>query len=306
VSLVQQLQQTAKNYRSCMAEIAYFGWRLRYSMGGSAGNTGNLWPTIGFEGEEQFRESLGIPQSTWYKWLSVGQILCNLSLAELQQIKPTNASLLTQVDPSLVADYPWVREAKTLSSDEFALLISQRNKQKGITKEPTLYFKVKVPATAKKFLEETVERFRVEHELASSAEALEMLIADVHDRPNAMNSMKHAAELVNKAMAVLQSDGRTYQWLYRARDLLTKTYSAVRMETPDEENEEALLRAEEERRIKNRPTGEGIVSTKPYGSDGPSRPGRPAVEEPSGYLHPLLAPDEFGGDDDDLEDGGQG
>ncbi len=289
-----------------MAEIAYYGWRLRYAMGGTTGATGDLWPTVGFESEDEFRESLGIPESTFYSWLRIGQILCNLSLEELKQIKPTNAKLLTQVDPALVADYPWVREAKTLSSDEFAMLISQRNKQKGIAKEPTLYFRVKVPATAKKFLEETVERFRVEHELVSSAEALEMLVADVHDRPNAMNSMKKAAELVNNAMTQLQPDGRTYQWLFRARDLLMKTYSAVRQEIPDEEDEEALLRAEEERRFKNRPTGEGIVSTKPYGSDGPSCPGRPVMEEPSRYMHPLQEPDEFGGNDDDFEDGGQG
>jgi len=304
-AFLSQIQQTARNYKSALWEIAYLAPKIRVKMGGGVGNTGDLWPTIGFESEDEFREWLGIPRSTFYAWTAVGLALSNLPLAEMRLIKPTNATLLTQVDPSITGDYPWVEEAKTLSSHEFGLRVAQRNKQAGSEKEVTTYFKVKVPITAKKFLEETVEKFRVEHELASSGEALEMLIADVHDRPNAMTTMKTAHDLILWAMGRVKArwpESKEVQWLYQAQRMLYKTYSAVRFER-DEEDAQEVYPAENLYRNHPRPTGAGIVSTKPYGADDPPKPGRPVMEEPSGYLHPLLAPDEFDGNDDGFEDG---
>lgn len=308
LSLIQQLRSTAKTYRNCLAEISYYGWRLRYLMGGSAGHRGSLWGQVGYESEDAFRESLGIPQGTWASRIQIGQVLCNLSLEELKQVKPTNAQLLTQVDPAIVADFPWVDEAKTLSPKEFAHNVAKRNKQAGSDVEPTDFFRVKVPITAKIFLEDTVEKFRVEHELASSGEALEMLIADVHDRPNAMTTMKTAHDLIGWALGRVEKrwpDSKELEWLYRAKRMLYQTYSAVRMDRPYEESEETVHAAETLYGNKERPTGAGIVSTKPYGQDDPSKPGGSDSGFTGFYLHPLQDATEIDGDDDGFQDGNE-
>ena len=77
------------------------------------------------------------------------------------------------------------------------------------------------------------------------------------------------------------------------------------MEIPHEEDEETVHPPESSNRRTCQPAGSGVLSTKPYGSNDPPKPGRPVMEEPTGYLHPLLAPDEFDGDDDGIEDGGE-
>jgi hypothetical protein len=308
LSLIQQLRSTAKTYRNCLAEISYYGWRLRYALGGSVGNKGSMWASVGYESEDAFRESLGIPLSTWNERLRIGQVLCNLSLEDLKQVKPTNARLLTQVDPAIVADFPWVEEAKTLSAKEFAQNVAKRNKQAGSDVEPTDIFKVRLPITAKIFLEDTVEKFRVEHELASTGEALEMLIADVHDRPNAMTTMKTAHDLIGWALSRVEKkwpESKEFQWLFRAKRILFDTYSAVRMDRPHEESKEEVYAPETLYGNKARPTGSGIVSTKPYGSDDPSKPGRSDSGFTGFHLHPLQDPDEIDGSDDGLEDGGE-
>lgn len=300
-----------------MMRLAFYGIRLRFAIEGSGGD----WSVLGAEladndgvihtasTEDEYREALGVSRTNWYKYLRIGEVLSNLSLVDMEQIRVTNAELLMQVDPTIMQDFPWVQEAKRLTTDSFAVLVATRNRQTGKDKEPMLYFRAKVPATAKKFLEETVEAFRVEHGLHSPGEALEMLIADVHDRPNAMTTMKTAAQLVEWAMGRVKKRNPNSQeaaWLERAFHMLRRTYGAVRMESTDEENAQEVYPAEEIYERKDRPTGEGVVSAKPYGAGDPPRPGRPVVEEPSRYMHPMLAPDEFNGSDDDVEDGGQG
>lgn len=308
------MRQTAKIYKSAMTRLAWYGCRLRFAIEGNGGD----WSVLGAElvdddgvihiasTEDEYRESLGISRSNYYRYLKIGEALSNLSLADMEQIKVTNAELLMQVDPALMGDFPWIQEAKQLTSDSFAQLVALRNRQTGNEKEPMLYFRAKVPATAKKFLEETVEAFRLEHGLSSSGEALEMLIADVHDRPNAMTTMKTASQLVEWAMGRVKKrrpDSQEAVWLERAYHMLRKTYRAVRMELTDEEDAQEVYAAEEVFERKDRPTGEGIVSTKPYGAGDAPRAGRPVMEQPSGYMYPMLAPDEFDGSDDDVENG---
>lgn len=311
------MRQTAKIYKSAMMRLAFYSCRLRFAIEGMGGD----WSILGAElvdddgiihiasTEDEYRESLGISRSNFYKYMRIGEVLSNLSLTDMEQIRVTNAELLMQVDPALMQDFPWVQEAKQLTTDSFAVLVATRNRQTGKDNEPKLYFRAKVPATAKRFLDETVEAFRVEHGLHSSGEALEMLIADVHDRPNAMTTMHTAAQLVEWAMGrVKKRDPESQEaiWLERAFHMLRRTYTAVRMESTDEDNAQEVYAAEEIYERKSRPTGEGIVSTKPYGAGGPSVAGHADMEGTGFYLHPLQEPDGADRDGDGFEDGGEG
>ena len=73
-----ELTEAARNFRRCVAQIAYYGFRMRMSDG---------WTAFGFEsgprGEEAYRESLGIPRSTYYKHVRIGQMLHQLPLIHI-------------------------------------------------------------------------------------------------------------------------------------------------------------------------------------------------------------------------------
>ncbi len=261
--LDQEVQQTARLHRTSMMRLAYYGWRLRFEIDSRGGD----WSVLGVPyettdefgnqdkrfaaSEDEYRDSLGVSRSNWYKYLSIGAALHKLTLPELERITMTNAELLIQVDPVLWGDFPWIREATELTSNEFALRVVERNRQHGSDREPMTYYRCKVQFTAKKFLEETVEKFRLDNGLATAGEALELLVADVHDRPNVMTAVRRSMNLVNWAMWRFRKkrDSTEVQWLYRAERLLYKAYWAVRMERAGgvhEENAKEVYPAESE------------------------------------------------------------
>jgi len=167
------LQTAAKYLKTSLMLIAYWGCRVREADG---------WNELGFADEDTCRKYLGIPQSTWYKYLRIGEALYNLTFDDLQQITVGNAELLITVDHAIWADYPWVAEAKRLTSDEFAENIVMRNQTAGIEREPMTYVRWKVPYTAKNAIEEMVDSFMSREGLATPGHALEMLVADRFDR----------------------------------------------------------------------------------------------------------------------------
>lgn len=191
----QRLRSAAKTLKNSLMEIAYYGWRMRL---------GDHWAEFGCDSEDQYRESIDIPRSTWYKFLRIGQVLHEIPYRDLQQIPTTNAELLMQVSPELWQDYPWVQEAKRLKPSDFALQITQRNRSVGNDRQPMTYFRVKVPYTLKEFLETTIEVFRQRNGLSTIGQALEFLIADRHDRPNVMLLILEARGALTKAIHLLE------------------------------------------------------------------------------------------------------
>lgn len=181
---MEGLRTGAKYLKTGTMYIAYHGARLRAADG---------WKDFGFESEEDCRDKLGIPRSTWYKFIRIGEALIALSLEDLQQITIGNAELLIQVAPELWADYPWVQEAKRLSGGAFAELIVMRNQTAGSDREPMTYVRWQVPYSAKAAIEEMVEAFMQREGLKTTGHALEMLVADTYDRPN-MGSLLHRAK----------------------------------------------------------------------------------------------------------------
>jgi hypothetical protein len=321
-SFDREVRQTAKVLKSATMRLAFFASRLRAVMAESGGDWSVLGVQIVVEDEngdfvlrtarteDEYRRGLDIPRSTYFKAVGIGEALSQLALEDMEQIPVGNAMLLLQVDPSIISAYPWVREAKYLSEEEFARKIALRNRQHGIDREPTANFSIKVPITTKKFLEETVERFRVEHELGTTAEALELLIADIHDRPNAMATMKAAKTLIEWSMGRIRrrkggEERKEFLWLDRALKMLSKTYQAVRLEGPDEEGQEkvhpeALIYERPDRRQRS-----GEVPTEPVRSLRTTGEVGTDLADPTRPLHVMSDGTVLDGSEDDLEgDGG--
>lgn len=192
------LRQAATELKKSFVTIAYYGARVRVEQ---------AYLTLGFESEDKYRASLDIPRSSWYKWVRIGEALFDLSLSDLMELSTGNAELLTQVDPILRESYPWVEDAKNLSNNAFAALVTQRNRQSGGGKEAYAYYRCRVPYSVKQFLEESVDTFRLKHGLSSAAQALEFLIADRHDRPGVLQKLVETRRLVKIARHVLAQRG---------------------------------------------------------------------------------------------------
>jgi hypothetical protein len=295
-----EMRAAAKMHRQSSLRIAYYGFRLRYALMDD-------WSPLGVKDEEEYRKILGIAQSTYYKLLKIGAALYTVKLSDMERITVGKAELLIQVEPALWHDFPWVQEAQKLSEDDFSRLIVQRHRQVGSAKEPMTYFRVKVPYSAKRFLQDTVEKFRQEQNLATSAEALEYLVADVHDRPNVMAAIERANRYVKWTLFRFRKRKvrNETQWLLRAYRLLNKAYWAVRMEDEGEireTSEKEVYPAETPEELQDFAEWCRTVPSEPDGEDGEEAPDHVDVPPPAWYLRELPVADESDGDDDSLEE----
>lgn len=186
--------------------VAYGGIRMRMANG---------WSDFGYESEEACRDAMGVPRSTWYKALRIGEALFNLSFEDLQAITVGNAELLIQVAPELWADYPWVQEAKVLSSDKLAERIVMRNQTAGRDDEPMAYVRYKVPYSAKSAIEEMVESFQQREGLNTAGHALEMLVSDTWDRPNMGALLYRMKYMLREAITELGREQVSYEMRMR-------------------------------------------------------------------------------------------
>lgn len=235
----RELRRAAKGLKASLTMLAYYGARMR---------AGDLFSSLGYNSEDEYRESLGVPRSTWFKYIRIGELLYDLSLDDLQAISTGNAELLIQVDPMLRLDYDWVTEAKQLTCESFAELISKRNRQTGAPREPQTYFRAKVPYSVKKFLEESLENFRVKNELTSTAQALEFLIAERHDTPTILETLQQAQGLLRVVLNLLER--RQIPEFNEEFYLIKKSWRLIRearQETISRTNQAAGVEDDEER-----------------------------------------------------------
>jgi hypothetical protein len=193
----QELKGAAKTYRSALRRVGFYGWRLQQA---------EAWGALGFETEDDLREAIDVPSSTFYKWVRLCGILKDLSLEELESIPTTNLELLSQVTLELWPEHPWVEEARTLAPDKLAELITERNHSNGNGYEPMTVYREKVPYSSQKMIRSALEAFRDEHELASTGRALELMVADQYDRPSFIGGYVKIRRMMDELAVVLQQE----------------------------------------------------------------------------------------------------
>ena len=209
--------------RQSSMRIAYWGFRMRLSEG---------WTGMGFaagpRGEEQYRESLGIPRSSWYRLIRIGQALHQLSLQDLERIPITNAEILLSVHPTIWHEFSWLHEARSLPAERLAHLVTERNKKAGGDREPMVNFVARIPYLAKEAIDRMLETFQHKHELSSKGQALELLVAERHDRPSLLGAVAQAHTLIAAVHARIknrQGMKEEADWLQLAMGVLNEAHS---------------------------------------------------------------------------------
>lgn len=234
----QELRVAAKAYRMSSMRIAYWGFRMRLSDG---------WTAFGYEpgprGEEAYRDDLGVPRSSWYRLVRIGQALHQIPLADLERIPLANAQSMLDVEPEIMHDYAWTWEAKTLSADKFAELVSERNRAIGSKRDPLVYLGIKVPVLAKQAIEKMLDVFTNKHHLSSRGQSLELLVADRYDRANLLAAADKAIQLISAVAVSLEKrgiKGEEVAWLKMAAEVWNESCSEAiqaTRKTPDGDKE---------------------------------------------------------------------
>jgi hypothetical protein len=219
----EHLREAARAMRQSSMRIAYWGFRMRLSEG---------WINLGFpagpRGEDQYRESLQIPRSSWFRLVRIGQALHQLSLQDLERIPITNAEILLSVHPTIWHEFSWLHEARSLPAERLAHLVTERNKKAGGDREPMVNFVARIPYLAKEAIDRMLETFQHKHELSSKGQALELLVAERHDRPSLLGAVAKAHTLIAGVHARLKNrQGMTEEadWLQLAMGVLNEAHT---------------------------------------------------------------------------------
>ena len=262
------MRKAARAYKTSLAIIAYYGWRLRLA---------DRWHDLGVNSEDEYREKLDIPRSTFFKWVNIGKVHHNLSLADLQAIPTTNLELLQEVAPEQRAEFPWVEEAKTLRPELLVDLIKERHRENGNTYEPMTYFRERVVYSAKKFIEEALEGYKERYGLGSRGRALELMIADNHDRMSALGIINKALNLFEEIQMLLKEKGildmELLEYIDMGRREIDEAYTSA--------IEAALMGKRNPHRYSNRPTH---YPEERSGASELQEPPMAPMEDPSGDM----------------------
>ena len=104
-----------------------------------------------------------------------------------------------------------------------------RNRAMGDKREPLTSMIFRVPTLARKAIDSMLQGFMKKHELSSKSQALELLVADNHDRVNLLAAMQQAQRLVEASAELLRrkkvlQGTDADEWLRMAGEVLDAAY----------------------------------------------------------------------------------
>lgn len=188
----QGLRRAVDGHRSTLVEIAYYGSRIR---------SANGWEKLGFADENEYRENIGLGESTWKEYLKLGDRLSHLGLSDMMRLTFKSARLLTKVDPKIWPEYAWTEEAALLPAREFAMLVDQRNREAGssIKQESKGKITLDMPLTKVAGVERRIDTLKRRQKLQTTTATIEYALAAAERE----RSVNHVMEAIRSDMKQL-------------------------------------------------------------------------------------------------------
>lgn len=170
--LDQRFRAATTRARAAIWEMIFYGYRLEQA---------EAWASLGFESGEAYAESLGLSPDTWQNYMTIGDRLWQLSLAEMQGLKLSTMQQLAKIHPNIWDEYAWVEEAKALTARDFSMIVAQRNREHSPKPlaEPRADVRVSMPLTQQVAVARRLDQIRRKQQLASTGDALIVAVAAV-------------------------------------------------------------------------------------------------------------------------------
>lgn len=170
--LDQRFRAATMRARAAIWEMIYYGHRL---------DQADAWTALGFDSGATYAEALGISADTWQNYMTIGDRLGRMTLAEMQGLKLSTLQQLARIHPTIWDEYAWVEEAKALPPRDFAMIVAQRNREHSPKPlaEPRADVRVSMPLTQQVAVARRLDQIRRKQQLASTGDALIVAVAAV-------------------------------------------------------------------------------------------------------------------------------
>jgi hypothetical protein len=165
------------------------------------------WQRLGYADEKHYRSSKGIGRSTWYKMVGLAEKFSMLAKEQFLNMTIENAAQLAAVPLSSRGDAALLQAASTMTASKFEselvrVTAIQQNKPVG---EVYVTIKWRIKQAQREAIERGLEDWQREHGIDDPGYALELMIAEYHDRLTLVGFMTEALTRLPRAIAAAKS-----------------------------------------------------------------------------------------------------
>ena len=167
----------------------------------------NGWRLLGYEDEKQFRRSKGVGRSTWYKMVGIAERLQHLTRDEFLSMTIENAEQLSVQPGEAKRDPELILKAQSNTAEEFAdaLVGAAAQREQKPVGEVYVTIKWRIRQAQREAIERGLEDWQQEHGLDDPGYALELMIAEYHDRPTLVGFITESIPRLARAVSEAQS-----------------------------------------------------------------------------------------------------
>ena len=169
--------------------------------------TTNAWQILNYASEKSYRASTGIGRSTWYKMVGLAEKFPMLSKEQFLAMTIENAEQLAAAPLSTRGDTALLQSAATLTAKEFEgelVRVAAITQGKPVA-EVYVTIKWRIKQAQREVIERGLEDWQQEHGIDDPGYALELMIAEYHDRPTLVGFMTEAIPRLTRAVTEAHS-----------------------------------------------------------------------------------------------------
>lgn len=205
MSLDEQLRECDRNI--CEAWVGLVKRSMVIGWDGYFIKRHDGWQRLGYVDEKHYRSSKGIGRSTWYKMVGLAEKFPMLSKEQFLAMTIENAEQLAVVPLSTRGDTALLQAAATLTAKEFEgeLVRVAAIQQNRPVSEVYVTIKWRIKQAQREVIERGLEDWQQEHGIDDPGYALELMIAEYHDRPTLVGFMTEAIPRLSRAVTEAHS-----------------------------------------------------------------------------------------------------
>jgi hypothetical protein len=165
------------------------------------------WQRLGYADEKHYRSSKGIGRSTWYKMVGLAEKFPMLNKEQFLAMTIENAEQLAAVPLSARGDAVLVEAASSMTAKDFEgeLVRATAIREAKPVAEVYVTIKWRIKQAQREVIEHGLEDWQQEHGIDDPGYALELMIAEYHDRPTLVGFMTEAIPRLSRAVSEAHS-----------------------------------------------------------------------------------------------------
>jgi hypothetical protein len=166
----------------------------------------NGWARLGYADEQHYRSTKGIARSTWYKMVNLAEQLSFLNKEEFLAMSIENAEQLAAAPREAREDPALIAAASTLSARDFEseLVANTAERENKPVNEVYVTIKWRIKQGQREVIERGLKDWQHEHGIDDPGYALELMIAEFHDRPSLVGFLRESIPMLTRE--VTQAD----------------------------------------------------------------------------------------------------